>query len=93
MSENFMARNRAINGAYDPSPKPNTKARQIAANGPIPGTPESPLWTPDMSTCAKINEDHYQGGVSGSGPYGKSYEDKIPYTGERPEGGDTLKSR
>lgn len=89
----FMDNNRRVNNAKDPSPAPNTKARQIAANGPIPGIPDSPLFTPDMSNCGAINEAHYQGGVSGSGPYGKSYEDKIPYTGERPEGGDTLKGR
>jgi hypothetical protein len=89
----FMDHNRKVNGAYDPAPRPNTKARQLAANGPVDQSPDDWRFSPDMSTCGAINEAHYQGGVSGSGPYGKSYEDKIHYTGERPEGGDTLKGR
>jgi hypothetical protein len=91
--ENFMARNRKINGAYDPAPTPNSKARQIAANGPVPGDPSDPLFTPSMSTCEAINEAHYQGGISGAGPYSKSYEDKMPYTGERPFPEQKLKGR
>lgn len=95
----FMRNNRKKNGAPQPEETASSdtagqrKARQLAPNGPIDQSPDDLRFTPDMSTCAAINEAHYQGGVSGAGPYGKSYEDKIPYVGERPNGGDTLKGR
>jgi len=85
-----MDDNRAKN-AGDAIPAKGSK--MIAPNRPVPQDPLNYLWTPSLDTISNINEAHYQGGVSGSGPYSKSYEDKIPYTGDRPEGAETLKGR
>jgi hypothetical protein len=95
----FMRKNRQKNGA----PQPETiasadgasqrKARQLAPNGPVDQSPLDYRFNPDMSNCAAINDAHYEGGISGAGPYSKSYEDHIPYVGDRPEGAETLKGR
>jgi hypothetical protein len=86
----FMRENRRKNGA----PQPETtaasdagaqkSARQLVPNFPLDGSPEDWRFSPSMSTPAQINEQHYQGGISGSGPYGTSYEPKIPSVGVNP---------
>lgn len=55
--------------------------RKLAPNEPIGDTADDNRFTPNMGSPAQINSDHYAGGISGSGPYGVSYEDKIPYLG------------
>jgi len=87
MGENFMARNRRTNGAADPAQTAKSQAseqnkqRRLSTNPPVEQQ-ESLLFTPDMSSPAAINEAHYLGGLNGNGPYGRSYEDKIPYIGK-----------
>ena len=83
----FMRENRKKNGAPQPEQvaasesKGQNAARKIAPNEPIGSNPEDLRFTPDMSNPAAINEDHYQGGLSGAGVYKKSYEDKILWLG------------
>jgi len=83
----FMDANRAKNGAEQPataakkSASAQKGAKKLAPN--IPVTEDGADWRfePDMSSPEAINSGHYQGGVSGSGPYGKSYEENIPFVG------------
>lgn len=86
----FMRRNRQTNGAAQPeqtaaadAPR-QKKARQLAPNGDLPGNAMDLRFEPDMSTADAINNDHYAGGLKGSGPYGKSYENKILFVGDKP---------
>jgi hypothetical protein len=84
----FMRENRKKNGAPQPEATASADAskqrssRLLAPNGDIPSPPDDWRFNPSMSTPAAINEAHYQGGISGDGPYGTSYEAKIPYVGE-----------
>jgi len=98
----FMRKNRAKNGAPQPekiASQDSGKQRSQKKLAPNPtdyGQGEDWRFTAKWQDSGKTNEEHYQGGVSGSGPYGTSYEDKIPYVGEPPvhkEGGRGLKSR
>jgi hypothetical protein len=83
----FMEHNRAVNGAEQPataakkSASAQKGARKLAPN--IPVTEDAADWRfmPDMSSPEAINSGHYQGGVSGNGPYGHSYEASIPFVG------------
>jgi hypothetical protein len=102
VSSMFMRENRKKNGAVQPEQTASEEAskqrtaRQLDPNGDIPSPPDDWRFNPSMSTPAAINEGHYQGGVSGSGPYGTSYEQKIPYVGNlavHTEGDRSLKSR
>lgn len=97
----FMRDNRSKNGAKQPeqvaaAQAPNQRsARKLSPNGEIPSPPDDWRFNPSMSTCAAINDDHYQAGISGSGSYGTSYEAKIPSVGGVPahtEGDRKLKS-
>lgn len=98
----FMRNNRAKNKAPQPEAVASSdrgkqaSQKKLSPNPTDYGQGEDWRFQPSMSTSSQINEEHYQGGVSGSGPYGKSYEDKIPHVGEKPvhdEGGRGLKSR
>ena len=94
----FMRENRKKNGVPDPGagqPAEAHSGQELISNTNVEQTVDW-RFTPQMSTPAAINEGHYQGGISGSGPYGTSYEDKIPHVSAMPvhEGGDrSLKSR
>lgn len=93
----FMRENRKKNGAPQPAAQPaeTHSGQELISNETVPQTVDW-RFNPQMSTPAAINEGHYQGGLSGSGAYGTSYEDKIPHVSANPvfEGGDrTLKSR
>lgn len=81
----FMDANRKKNGATKQPGAASTgdqKSQQkLSPNLPIGDTAEDLRFTPNMGSPAQINSDHYAGGISGSGPYGTSYEDKIPYVG------------
>jgi hypothetical protein len=86
----FMRANRTINKAPQPettaasdAPKQRS-AKKLSPNFDIPGPPEDWRFTPSMSSCAAINKDHYQGGVTDAGPYSVSYEQHIPHVGEQP---------
>ena len=95
----FMRNNRAKNGASQPESVSSQdsagqrKARQLAPNGPIDQSPLDYRFSPNMSSPPTINSGHYLEDTSGSGVFASSYEDKIPYVGERPQGADTLKGR
>lgn len=87
----FMRENRAKNGAAQPEQTASKDsaaqraARQLSPNDLPTEEGLSPMFSPDMSSPAAINSAHYAGGVSGNGPYNKSYEDKIPYIGKPTE--------
>lgn len=98
----FMRNNRAKNGAVQPEKtaaadaSTQRSARKLSPNGPIPSDPEDWRFNPQMSTCAQINEDHYQAGIGGRHPYDGDYESKIPSVGTivaHTEGDRGLKSR
>jgi len=86
----FMRNNRAKNGAPQPESVASgdtagqRRARKLSPNGPLANSPDDNRFTPQMSSCAAINKAHYQGGISGDGPYGTSYEQHIPYVGVTP---------
>jgi hypothetical protein len=78
----FMDRNRAVNGAKNPGDTMGkTSNKKLSPNSPLTEDAEDWRFTPDLSNPAAINTAHYQGGISGDGPYSKSYEDKIPFLG------------
>lgn len=85
----FMRENRKKNGAPQPETVAKSdsagqkSARQLVPNFDVPGPPEDWRFKPSMDTPAGINDKHYNGGVSGDGPYGTSYEQKIPYVGQK----------
>jgi hypothetical protein len=89
----FMDHNRKVNKAYDPAPEPSRKAKQLAANAPIDQNPEDWRFNPNMSSPEAINSGHYMEDMNSPGVYATSYEDKIPFVGDRPEGADRLKGR
>lgn len=82
----FMRENRKKNGAVQPEAtaakdsSAQRGARKLAPNEPVPEKPEDWRFTPDMSSCDAINDAHYEGGLN-DGPYGKSYEEHIPFVG------------
>jgi hypothetical protein len=86
----FMRENRKKNGAEQPETtqaresKAQKGARKIAPNEPLNQKAEDWRFSPNMGTSEGINRDHYGSGVSGDGPYGTSYEEKIPYVGAKP---------
>jgi len=88
MGENFMRRNRQINGAPQPEQTAARDAaeqraeRRLSTQPDFPGTPDDLRFTPQMSTCAAINDAHKAGGISGLGPFTTSYEQHIPYIGK-----------
>lgn len=83
----FMRANRSKNGAPQPEKTAGANAaaqkaaRKLSPNEPLDGKPDDWRFNPDMESCATINDDHYEGGVGGLGPYGKSYEQHIPFVG------------
>jgi len=95
----FMRENRRKNGAPQPeSTMANDEAGQRAAHklseNDYSGL-EGADWrfTPQMSTCAAINEEHYMAGLQDSGPYRDLGESKIPFVGIKEPGSDKLKIR
>lgn len=84
----FMRNNRAKNGAPQPEKGAARDAgeqrgqRRLSTQPPVDGNPDDLRFQPAMSTCEAINNDHYEAGVSGMGPYGTSYEAHIPHVGK-----------
>lgn len=84
----FMRRNRAKNGAPQPEQTASRDSgsqrseRRLSTQPSLDGSPDDLRFSPNMSNCAAINDAHYEGGVSGTGPYGVSYEQNIPYIGK-----------
>jgi hypothetical protein len=82
----FMRNNRAKNGV----PQPETvgaaatalqrKARKLSPNLALEGNPEDWRFSVDLSTCEKINDGHYDAGISDE-PFRTEYESKIPFVG------------
>lgn len=98
----FMRENRKKNGATDPAAAGEAAAKSAAQgekldpNEALTEKPADWRFTPSMSSPAAINEAHYQGGISGSGPYSTSYEQHIHSVGGKPvntDGDRGLKSR
>lgn len=84
----FMRENRKKNGAPQPEQTASRDAsaqrgeRRLSTNPPLDNSPDDLRFSPQMSTCAAINDAHYAGGVNGLGPYATSYEQHIPYIGK-----------
>lgn len=83
----FMRENRKKNGAPQPeqtaaqdTPK-QAAARKLSPNLPVDGKADDWRFSPELSTPQQINRAHYQGGVSGAGPYATTYEQHIPFIG------------
>lgn len=78
----FMDKNRKTNHATNPGDTmAKTSAKKLSPNSPLTQDAEDWRFMPSMSSPEAINSAHYQGGISGDGPYGTSYEDKIPFVG------------
>lgn len=81
----FMRENRRKNGVEQPertaarSASGQRGAKKLSPNEPIEQG-EDWRFTPDLSTCAAINEAHYGSGVS-TNLYNTSYEASIPFVG------------
>ena len=84
----FMRANRSANKVEQPEVGASRDAagqranQKLAPNETLPTNPEDYRFTPSMSSCSAINEQHYQGGISGDGPYGTTYESHIPSVGQ-----------
>lgn len=84
----FMRANRSKSGTEQPEVGASRDAsaqrsnQKLAPNETLPANPEDYRFTPSMSTSAQINDQHYQGGISGDGPYGTTYETHIPSVGQ-----------
>jgi hypothetical protein len=84
----FMRNNRAKNGAPQPEQTASRDAsaqrssRTLSSQPPIDNSPDDLRFAPSLSSCAAINDAHYNGGVSGSSPYETSYEKSIPHIGK-----------
>ncbi len=82
----FMRNNRAKNGVPQPESVASAltplqrKSRKLSPNTPLDGSPEDWRFNPDMSSVEKINDAHYDAGVSDE-PYITDYERHIPYVG------------
>ena len=82
----FMRRNRAKNGAVQPEATASAnaseqrKARKLSPNSALDGSPENWRFSPDMASQEKINDAHYDAGVSDE-PYITDYERHIPFVG------------
>lgn len=91
----FMRRNRAINGAVQPErtvaadAAAQRKSRKLSPNLSLDPGAEDWRFQPNLETCERINDNHYEGGVSGDGTYGVTYEQHIPHVGAP----DTMKDR
>ncbi len=83
----FMRENRSKNGAAQPEAVARQQssgqkgAKKLSPNPPMTEQTADWRFTPDMSSPEAINRGHYEGGISGNGPYGKSYEESIPFVG------------
>lgn len=78
----FMDRNRALNHAKNPGDTmTKTSNKKLSPNTPLSEDAEDWRFTPSMGSPEAINRAHYEAGISGDGPYGTSYEDKIPFVG------------
>jgi hypothetical protein len=77
----FMEHNRKINKAKAPASTQSAGVKKLSGNPPLPEKLEDWRFTPNMSSPEAINRGHYEGGISGDGIYGTSYEDKIPFVG------------
>ena len=84
----FMRNNRAKNGAPQPEAvakrdAPSQKAaRKLSPNEPIGDKGDDWRFSPDMSSCAAINDAHYNAGVKGQ-PWTSEYEKSIPFVGNK----------
>lgn len=88
----FMVHNRAVNGAKAPGSTQSASVKKLSPNFAISEQAEDWRFMPSMSTPEAINRGHYEGGISGDGPFSTSYEQHIPFVGsEQDRGTQTLK--
>lgn len=93
----FMRENRKKNGAPQPEAVASKEAgsqrsaRQLSPNDFNGLEGEDRRFAAQLSSCAAINDAHYESGISGDGPYKDTYGQHIPFVGVKPPTNNTLK--